>query len=456
MMSEHKRFQYEAIGDMKADIAALGLDIPLDKNLELLKRPVQVGNKVIPNALAIHPMEGCDGTLDGKPDELTFRRYERFARGGAGLLWVEAAAVVHEGRANPRQLYICAQNKESFQKLLDDMIKSAKKEFGSGYKPYTVLQLTHSGRYSKPEGKPEPVIAAKNPYLDGNLPNDYPIISDEELEKLEDRFVEAAELAREIGFDAVDIKSCHRYLSSELLSAFTREGKYGGSFENRTRFLLNIVDKIKARLGNSIDITLRMNAYDAIPYPYGWGVSKEDSHKPDLSEPIQLIKILHDKGIKLINISCGNPYYNPHVGRPYDVGPYTPPQHPLEGIAKMLRIIREIQQSIPDMAVVSTGFSWLREFAPYVAAGGIKEGWFKLAGFGRQAFAYPDFARDIIEKGAMERDKCCIACSNCTVIMRDGGKSGCVPKDAKVYGPIYKEGRQGKPPIKGEHVAEHI
>ena len=440
-MVEHKRFEYTCIDQLKNDIENMGLDLPISEDIGLLTKGVQIGDKVIPNALAIHPMEGCDGTLDGKPDVLTFRRYDRFARGGAGLLWVEAAAVVHEGRANQRQLYICEQNKEAFQKMFDEMIKAAQEEYGKDFRPYTVLQLTHSGRYSKPEGKPASIIAARNPYLDNNLPDDYPIITDAALEALEDRFVAAAKLAKEIGFDAVDIKSCHRYLNSELLSAFTREGRYGGSFENRTRFLLNIIDKIKDTLGDTIDITLRINAYDAIPYPYGFGVDKEDFHKPDLTEPIKLTKILRDKGVKLMNISCGNPYYNPHVGRPYDNGPYTPPQHPLAGTAKMLGIIKEIQQAVPQMVIVSTGFSWLREYGANVAAGGIKEGWFKLAGFGRQGFAYPDFARDIIKEGGMKREKCCIACSNCTVIMRDVGKTGCVPKDAAVYGPIFKEGR---------------
>src|SRR5690606_34629762 len=124
-------------------------------------------------------------------------------------------------------------------------------------------------------GKPAPVIATRNPSLGRNLPEDYPVISDDQLEQLEDCFLEAAVLARDIGFDAVDIKACHGYLNSELLSAFTRDGKYGGSFENRTRFLINIVDKIKDRLGDSLDITLRLNAYDAVPYPYGWGVDRD-------------------------------------------------------------------------------------------------------------------------------------------------------------------------------------
>jgi 2,4-dienoyl-CoA reductase-like NADH-dependent reductase (Old Yellow Enzyme family) len=401
-------------------------------------------------------MEGCDGKLDGKPDELTYRRYGRFARGGAGLLWVEAAAVVNGGRANPRQLYLCRENRAEFQSLLDKIIESAQETYGKAFKPYTVLQLTHSGRYSKPSGKPAPVLAARNPYLDAHLPEDYPLISDEALEALEDEFAKAALLAKEIGFDAVDVKSCHRYLNSDLLSAFTREGKYGGSFENRTRFLLNTVDKIKARAGGGLDVAVRLNACDAIPYPYGWGVSAADFRVPDLTEPLALVKLLRGKGIKLVNISRGNPYYNPHVGRPYDFGPYTPPQHPLESVRAMLESAKEIQRSVPDAAVMATGFSWLREFGANVAAGGLEQGWFTLAGFGRQAFAYPDFARDLLEHGAMKREKCCLACGNCTVIMRDGGKTGCVPRDADVYGPIYKEGRLGQTPAKSDRIAEHI
>lgn len=455
-MTKHQRFSYGNLKDLKADIASMELDIPLSDNIDVLKESVKLEEKVIPNRLAIHPMEGADGTSDGKPDELTYRRYDRFARGNAGLLWIEATAVTPDGRANPRQLYICRDNLDAFHKMYDGIIGAAQEEFGHNYRPYTVLQLTHSGRYSKPQGKPAPIIATRNPYLDNNIPEDYPIITDDQLEKLEDRFVDAAVLASEVGFDAVDIKSCHRYLISELFSAFTREGKYGGSFENRTRFLCNVIDKVKDRVGNSLDVTLRMNAYDATPYPYGWGVDQEDFHKPNLEEPIQLIKILQQKGVKLVNISCGNPYYNPHVGRPYDIGTYTPPEHPLQGIAKMLEIIKNIQQAAPEMAVVSTGFTWLREFAANVAAGGIEKGWFTLAGFGRQAFAYPNFARDIIKNGSMDRRKCCTTCSNCTVIMRDGGKIGCVPKDSKIYAPIYKEGRKGKPPIKGDNVAEHV
>lgn len=450
----HETFKYKSLDELITDAEKLNMDLPISENLGVLGESIRIGHKEVPNRLAIHPMEGADGTSDGKPDELTFRRYERFARGGAGLLWLEASAVVNEGRANPRQLYICKENQDEFKKLLEHIHSTSEGEFGR--RPYTVIQLTHSGRYSRPKDKPVPIIATPNPYLDKFLSDNYKIITDDELRELEDRFVEGAVLAKEVGFDAIDIKSCHRYLISELLSSFTREGEYGGSFENRTRFLLNVVDKIKDRLGDGIDISLRLNAYDAIPYPYGFGVSKEDVNVPDLEEPIRLIEMLYDRGVNLINITTGNPYYNPHVNRPYDIGPYMPREHPLEGVSRMLNVIREIQMAVPEMAVISTGHSWLRHLAPYVAAGGIEEGWFKMAGFGRQAFAYPDFARDILDEGAMDSKRCCIACSKCTEIMRDDGRTGCVIRDAKVYMPIYRAGREGKPPMNSKKIANHL
>ncbi len=207
------KFNYNSVEQLKSDIKRLGLEIPFSDEIGILKETITLNGKTIPNMIAIQPMEGCDGTASGSPDELTYRRYERFAKGGAGLLWVEATAVAKEGRANPRQLYITENNLGDFKKLNNEIIVNHQKIFGEESKPYTVLQLTHSGRYSKPTGRPTPIIAAENEYLDKFLPEKFSIITDEELEELEDDYVRAAMLAKEAGFDAVDVKSCHRYLS---------------------------------------------------------------------------------------------------------------------------------------------------------------------------------------------------------------------------------------------------
>jgi 2,4-dienoyl-CoA reductase-like NADH-dependent reductase (Old Yellow Enzyme family) len=452
-MAQHDRFHYKSLDELKEDITKRGLDIPVSADLGVLLQPVSIGDKTVSNRLAINPMEGCDGTPEGKPSDLTRRRYRRFGKGGAGLVWYEATAVVNEGRANPRQLQINEETRAEVAQTLKELHEAAKAA-GHG-RPYSVLQLTHSGRYSRPGSVPAPIVAAPNPFLDARLA-DVHVITDEELEKLEDKFVSAAELAAEAGFDAVDVKACHGYLLAELLTAHTREGRYGGSFENRTRALCSIVDKIREKLGDKITVAVRLGVYEQVPHPYAWGADKDDYHVPDYTEPARLVKMLWEKGVKLLSISLGNPYYNPHLTRPYDKGTYVPPLHPLEGIHLLLGAAKVMQSAAPDAVIMGAGLSWLRQFSPNVAAGCVEQGWLKLAGFGRQAIAYPDFAANLLKTGELDPKRTCLTCSQCTTIMRDGGCAGCVPRDKEVYLPIYKRGREGKPQLESDRVAEHL
>ncbi|MCX7872140.1 MAG: FAD-dependent oxidoreductase [Verrucomicrobiae bacterium] len=443
----HESFNLRTIEDLREKIRQLDVDLWVSKNIDCLFQKVECGKFTLPNRFVVLPMEGCDGKSDGSPDELTFRRYRRFAAGGAGVLWFEATAVVPEARANPRQLWLNKNSLYGFKQLVDETLKTAKQTFGEKHRPLLVVQLTHSGRYSKPGRKPSPIIAHHSVYLDPthNLPSDYPLITDEELMRLEDAYVEAAVLAYKAGFDAVDIKACHRYLISELHASHIRENSiYGGAFENRVRFFKNIIKKIRSAVPKLI-VTSRMNAYDAMPYPYGFGMKTDGSMEPDLSEPIELVKFLMENGAPLVNITIGNPYYNPHINRPFDkptIGAPVPKEHPLIGVERFIHIVKQIQQTFPKLLVVGGGYSWLRHLFPYVAAASVEKGWASLIGIGRMAFAYPDCVRDLKEFGLMFKEKSCIACSACTQIMRDGGKTGCVPRDYKVYSQIYKKCRE--------------
>jgi NADPH-dependent glutamate synthase beta subunit-like oxidoreductase/2,4-dienoyl-CoA reductase-like NADH-dependent reductase (Old Yellow Enzyme family) len=446
-MAVHEPFHFQTLDQLRREIEAAGLELGVADDLSPLFEPVQAGQFRLPNRLVVLPMEGCDGTEGGSPDELTFRRYRRFASGGAGLLWVEACAVVEEGRANPRQLWIREATVSDFAALVQEAHRSARRTFGFRHRPMLVLQLTHSGRYSKPGRAPAPIIAHHSPFLDPchNLPPDHPLISDDELERLEDRYVEAAACARRAGFDAVDVKACHRYLISELHASFTRENsRYGGApFENRSRFLRNVVAKIRDAVPGLM-VTSRMNAYDAMAFPYGFGVDVSDPAKPDTAEPARLVRYLQAQGAPLVNITIGNPYFNPYVNRPFDLpvaGAPLPPESPLAGVARFAGIVRRIQEAVPSVLVIGGGYSWLRHFFPHVAAAAVKNRWVSLVGVGRMAFAYPDFARDLAEHGRLDPQRVCVACSACTQIMRDGGRSGCVPRDSAIYEPIYKEGR---------------
>jgi 2,4-dienoyl-CoA reductase (NADPH2) len=440
--------QYSICPDTPEKLVALcgelGVELPLSGDISVLAEPLEACGFVLPNRLAIHPMEGCDGTADGRPDELTIRRYRRFAAGGAGLIWFEATAVVPEGRANPRQLWIHEENVGDFAAVVELIRATARERFGAAFRPLVVAQLTHSGRYSKPGDRPAPIIAHHDPNRDGamNLPADLPVATDEYLDGLQDRYVQAARLAYQAGFDAVDIKCCHGYLLHELLSGRRREGKYGGSFENRTRMLRETVEKVRSACGKMV--TTRLGVFDAIAYPHGWGVSQEDRMTADLSEPARLIGQLCELGVGMVNVTLANPYYNPFYNRPFDkptLGAPSPPEHPVIGVARLIGLCGQLQKQHPDVAMIGTGYSWLRTMIGQVAAGAVAAGLARVIGLGRGGFAYPDFAADLLKKGKLDPKKICVACSGCTQIMRDGGRTGCIVRDAEVYGPIYRAGR---------------
>lgn len=434
----HTRFDFTDLSELGLALAQLGVELSLDEDTSPLGSKTALPS---PNSMCIQPMEGCDAEPDGSPGELTLRRYRRFAEGGAGIIWVEACAVTLDCRANPRQLCLTPDNRPAFESLAADIRRWAGSALGADYRPFLVLQITHSGRYTRSGSRPEPVIAFHDPILDPTrgITEDYPVVTDDELERIEDAFEAAARLAFRAGFDAVDVKACHRYLISELLAAHTRPGQYGGSYENRTRFLRNVVSRI-ASLGGAV--ACRFNAFDAHPYPYGWGVDRQDPAVPDTSEPTRLAKELVEWGVVLLNATAGNPYFTPHVNRPYDrnvQGNAAFPQHPLVGVSNLLKCARQIQQAVPDVPVVGSGFSWLRHFWPAVASAAIRAGWMRIAGLGREAFAFPGFAREVIETGRIQPRHCCIACSRCSELMRAGKPTGCVPFDADVYGRLYKQ-----------------
>lgn len=440
---EHEKFHYKTKKELIEKLEELKVHLPLSDNIDVLKRPVSIGAKTAANSIAIQPMEGCDGTADGSPDKLTLRRYDRFAKSGAGLIWAEAVAVLPEARANPRQLWIHEENLSDFQKFVADIKQTCMRE--NGFEPIVIMQATHSGRYSKPEGVPAPLIAYNNPIFEGDNPIAADrIVSDDYLFALEEKFADAARLAERAGFDGVDIKCCHRYLNSELLSAYTRKGAFGGSLENRTRLLRHGVKNAMDATGKDFIVTSRLNVYDGFPYPYGFGVRPDAGAEVDLTEPLELVGRLHNElGMLLLDVTIGNPYFNPHVNRPYDNGPYIPKEHPLEGVARMYHCVSTVQKAYPGLKVISSGLSYLRQFAGNLAAGAVEEGGCTMAGFGREAFAYPQFAHDLLHTGKMDERKCCIACGKCTELMRAGSTAGCVIRDPE-YLPIYQRDVQGK------------
>jgi len=468
-----KWFIYRSVEEFADDVNRLGVEVPMDAGRSAMFRPVRIGRLAPGNAWAIHPMEGCDGAADGAPDELTYRRYRRFGAGGAKLIWGEATAITLDARANPRQLAINEGTAGALGRMLEETRRAHREAFGRDDDLVVGLQLTHSGRYSL-----RPVIAQHDPALDPatfvdrkrglTVTPDHPLITDDELERLEDRYVEAARMVARLGYDFVDIKQCHRYLMNELLSGRDRPGRYGGSFENRTRFARNVFGKIRDAVGDRLVLATRLNVFDGVPftndpqsnigvprphplpYRWGWGVNMDGPLEPDFTEPLRYVGLLRDWGVALIDVSMGSPYSNYYLLRPFDTpswNGYDSPEHPLIGVDRHFRATEIIQRAYPDLAIVGSGYSWLRHFMADVAEANLKRGRVTMVGVGRGALAYPDWVKDLMEKGAMERRNVCITVSDCTTLMRwkhnPQGQypTGCVPRD-KVYAEIYREGRK--------------
>ena len=454
--------------------------IPCDQELvsgseSPLAQPIVFKGRKIGNRFAIQPMEGWDATSDGRPSELTIRRWQNFGRSGAKLIWGgEAVAVLHDGRANPNQLLLNEATQQEFASLRETLVQEHRHMTGSDDGLLVGLQLTHSGRYSRPnaQDRPEPRILYHHPLLDRRLglTSDYPVLTDGEIREIIVAFHRAARLAYEAGFDFVDVKHCHGYLGHEFLSAHTRAGDYGGSFENRTRFLREVVEGIRA-IAPNLEIGVRLSAIDSVPFhpdarlstankpgtgipqdfagllPYRWGfgVNPDNPVEAELTEPVQFLSLLKELGIGLVNLSAGSPYYNPHIQRPALFPPsdgYQPPEDPLVGVARQMRVTRHLKQQFPDFIIVGTGYTYLQEFLPYVAQAAVREGWTDAVGLGRVVLAYPELPRDLLEGHELNRKRFCRTFSDCTTAPRNGLPSGCYPLDG--YYKSSKEAQQLK------------
>ena len=435
----HEKFHYKSLEEVQRKASELGITLPFAADTKILAEPLKVRNITFPNRLGIAPMEGADSTPEGAPSDYTVRRYVNEAIGGSSVIWFEAISIVEEGRSSKTQLLLNRDTLEEFKKMT-----AAVKEAGmkaNGFAPYLIMQANHSGRYSNPDNTPAPMIAYRHPILEQyRAADDSCIVSDDYLKRLEEKFGEAAVLAKEAGFDAIDIKSCHGYLLAELASAYERPGLYGGSFENRFRLLKNGIRAAKVVEDENFMVTARIGIYDGYPYPYGFGVSPESGEKPDYTEPIRLVRELHDElGMDMVDLTMGNPYATTHVTRPFDFGKYAPEEHPFVGLHRMIYGIGEVKKAVPEMTIWASAPTYLRAYADLFTAGAVEEGLCDGMLFGRMAFADPDFANEIVRNGRIDPNRVCLTCGKCGDLIRAHKPTGCVIRDSKTFMPFYKE-----------------
>ncbi|MGD8792892.1 MAG: NADH:flavin oxidoreductase [Anaerolineae bacterium] len=463
-MKRYRRIAALKTADVfRAYLAEQGIDLPFDEELASgasspLAQPYRLADGfTIGNRFCAQPMEGWDGTPDGQPTELTTRRWRNFGLSGAKLIWGgEAVAVQPWGRGNPNQLLINEANLPALAGLRQALVEAHLERFGRCDDLLVGLQLTHSGRFSKPvrHDRFEPHILYHHPIFDRRfgLPPDHPLLTDAEIEAIIQRFVDAAEMAHQAGFGFVDVKHCHGYLGHEFLSAHTRPGPFGGSFENRTRFLRQVVAGIRRRVPG-LRIGVRLSAFDLLPfrpgadgigqpeavaqpYPFAFGANPDSPLTLDLDETKRFLSLLRDLGIELVNLTAGNPYVNPHIVRPASFPPsdgYLPPEDPLVGVARQVAVCTELKQHFPSLAITGSAYTYLQEWLPYVAQHNVRAGHVDFVGLGRMLLSYPDFAADVLAGQPADRKRLCRTFSDCTTAPRHGLVSGCYPLD-----PLYK------------------
>ena len=485
----------KTVADFRNHVAALGLNLPCEDAIapgvdSPLVQPVPnvtVNGKHIGNRWAIHPMEGWDATTTGGATDEVRRRWQRFGESGAKVIYGgEAMAVRPDGRANPNQLLITEENKGDLAEIRDLLVKAHRERYGTADDLIIGFQLTHSGRFCKPTDKKrmEPRVAFRHPILDRkfNVTSDAQVFTDAEIEELIQCYIRAAKIARDVGADFVDIKHCHGYLLHEFLGAHTRPGKFGGGFENRTRILREIIAGIRAS-GNPIDIGVRLSAFDfvpfkpdptraepgklgpgipedfshCLPYRYGFGVNESNPVEYDLTETFQFAELCAQLGVKILNLSAGSPYYNPHIQRPAAYPPsdgYQPAHDPLIDVARQINVVRMIKEHcsrrrkeaeqhpdndgesassprrLPQRPVlIGTAYSYLQEYLPHVAQYAVRHGWTDMVGLGRMVLSYPEMLADATTKGALTPKLICRTFSDCTTAPRNGIISGCYPLD---------------------------
>jgi len=465
MTSQQPRYprvaRFRSTADLKAHLATLDSPIPLDDTVlsaaegSPLAAAIDIGNRRAGNRWCVHPMEGWDATDDGRPTDILLRRWQRFGESGAKLIWGgEAVAVVPEGRANPNQLCGPVCGRPGFESLLSTLREAHRNRHGSTDDLIVALQLTHSGRFSKPTAAGRrPQIAYHHPLLDSRHaidPTDAScLLSDDDVERLIESYVAAARDAEAAGFDMVDLKACHGYLVHEFLSARRRPGRFGGDFAGRTRLLVTLVERVRAACPGLL-VGVRLSLFDTVPWhkvgdhgepwpyadslPYdcGFGVDERDPTRIDLAEPIRLLTMLRDLGVAAVNLSAGSPYTVPHIIRPAAFPPsdgYPPPEDPLVGVWRQIDAARQAKAAVPGLVMVGSGYTYLQDYAVHAAQAAVRQGWIDMVGLGRMVLSYPELPADSLAGKPLVRGAVCRTFSDCTSAPRNGLRSGCYPLD---------------------------
>ena len=385
-----------------------------------LLEPIQVGALTAQNRFMINAMECNDGDAEGNPTEKTYRRYRRLFEGGAGVIDLEAITVTDECRGRDKQLSVLPRNQKALEKFVAEMKKT-------NPEPLFIWQLTHSGELSHP-GFSRRVCVKPLPGFGGDL------LSEEDIEGIMDQFVEAAKIAHDCGADGVDFKNCHGYLGSQLVRPYNdRKWKYGGSFENRTRFTYEVYERIHKEVNDpKFIVGSKVSIWEG--FPGGQGSAGPDSPVMDIRESLELVKGMEARGAKFIIVSAGSPSITLALSQPDRRVPDDCYLH-----FTFQKAVRDVLK--PQTVVIGSAYSVLgngknqlqarkkeENTLLYWASRNVRDGVTDMVALGRQSLADGQIPLKLKEE--REEDiTWCIACDNCIELLIRQRNVGCANFD---------------------------
>jgi len=391
-------------------------------SIEWLSRPIRIGKKTAPNRIVYQPTESNNCDPEGSPTAQTVEKYVDLARGAPGIIHIESIDVTLRTQARSNRMLILDQNMKGLEKLVAE-IRQVNRD------SLVVFQLSHAGRLSDPAFKPPMFV-----YAPGGAK--VPVMSLADVEATREEFVAAAKRAWKAGADGIDFKQAHSFIGDDFLHpANIRADRYGGSWENRTRFFKETMARMREEITDrSFLIGSRISPYEAIPGAFG--TTGPDEMLEDLSEPLAFAKLMEKEGIDFINVSAGSAAGNLELLMPTSAYP--------EGVFRHFSWTRAVKQSV-SIPVIGSGYSRLKDGDSalhvadkskasflYWAEKNIRDGHTDMVGVGRQAIADPEFAKKILEGRAADV-KWCITCQECTSLLGANKRVGCT-----IYEKEYK------------------
>jgi 2,4-dienoyl-CoA reductase-like NADH-dependent reductase (Old Yellow Enzyme family) len=395
-------------------------------DLNVLSSAMKIGNRTASNRLVNQPMECNDADASGNPSDLTRNRYRHLAEGGAGMIMVESLSISPRSRARKNQLVIEKKNKAP----LADMVREMKK---INPESLIIFQINHSGIVSGSFSDVVSYYPAYTPTTDSTVR----ILTDDDIAEIQAQLVKAALITHEAGADGIDFKNCHGYLGGQLLRpANTKKGRFGGSFENRTRFFRETAGMMKSAIKDENFIFgARISIYEGILG--GFGTAGPDEVAEDLSEPLALCRLIEDAGFDFINVSSGIPVMTGEITRPTQ-------NYPM-GVYRQFGWAEAVRDAV-KMPLIGSAYSYLRngenklpgdvpekKSLLYWATKNIQDGHVDMVGVGRQSLADPLFAKKVMT-GEIDRIDFCKACNGCSVLLGSQARVGCA-----FYDKFYKE-----------------